>query len=246
MIALLVMTDGRRELFERTMKSAFANLTPWSEIGEVWVHDDSGDPAYQDWLALYTLQMFGSGFPQWHLVTQQRSGFAGAIRNAWSWLRKDSQADYVFHLEDDFLFNRPVPLPAMRAVLDACPNLVQLALRRQAWNDVERVAGGVVESRADQYAEREMYVQVDRSNLPHGVDYIQQHWLEHRLFFTTNPSLYRRSLIDEGWPDTPHSEGEFTQRILRDRPAWRFGFYGARNSGEWVHHIGEVRAGNGY
>ena len=70
-------------------------------------------------------------------------------------------------------------------------------------------------------------------------------WLEHRRFFTTNPSLYRRSLCWTGWPDTDHSEGAFTTQLLED-PELRFAYWGSRNSGEWCEHIGHERAGTGY
>src|SRR5690348_4719568 len=49
-IALLVMTDGRRHCLERTLASADAELR--GHISEVWVHDDSTDPDYRRWLEL--------------------------------------------------------------------------------------------------------------------------------------------------------------------------------------------------
>jgi hypothetical protein len=128
----------------------------------------------------------------------------------------------VFHLEDDFTFNRPVDLGAMAASSIENPNLVQLALRRQPWNDEERAAGGIVEQHPDDY---------DRPLRPHGHE-----WLEHRRFFTTNPSLYRRSLCALGWPDVEQSEGHFTHQLTRPRRALRV--LGPRHSGEWVTHIG--------
>jgi len=35
-------------------------------------------------------------------------------------------------------------------------------------------------------------------------------------------------------------------RIREDHPDWRFGFWGARDSGEWCRHIGHERVGTGY
>jgi hypothetical protein len=146
----------------------------------------------------------------------------------------------VFSTEDDFLFARPVDLSAMGAVLDANPHLVQLALRRQPWNAEERSAGGIVEQHPEAYTEHR--------------DSEGRAWLEHRLFMTTNPSLYRRSLCAMGWPDVPRSEGQLTAYLLRHgvtttgMPAERvrFGFWGARDSGEWCEHIGHERVGTGY
>jgi hypothetical protein len=119
----------------------------------------------------------------------------------------------------------------MALVLDHHPDLVQLALRRQPWNPEEQAAGGIVEQHPDDYTERE---------------WRGHRWLAHRRFFTTNPSLYRTDLIrTEEWPDVEHSEGMFTHQLLAD-PLVSFGFWGARDSGEWCTHIGHQRVGTGY
>ena len=225
MIALLVMTDSRRHCIEHTLDSACENLQPWALISELWIHDDSGDPEYQTWLRLR--------YRSFTVVsTAGRSGFGGAIRSAWATLRSSSKADYVFHLEDDFTFNHPIDLAAMMRLLDEQPHLAQVALRRQPWNDDERDAGGIVESHPCDYTDR--------------TDGLLLHWLEHRRFFTTNPSLYRRQLIvDHDWPDGSESEGHFSAQLFGD-PAARSAYWGARDSGEWVTHIGAERVGTGY
>jgi hypothetical protein len=161
---------------------------------------------------------------------EHRLGFAGAIQEGWRQVL-ETDARYVFHLEQDFTFNRPVDVAGMATVLQARPHLAQLALRRQPWNDAERAAGGIVEQHPDDY--------VERSLGPYR-------WLEHRRFFTTNPCLYRTWICRQGWPDGADSEGRFGIRLLETKPEARFGYWGARDSGEAVTHIGEHRAGNGY
>lgn len=223
MIALLVMTDGRDHIFQ-TIPSfeAFAS----GPISERWIHDDSGDPRHAEKLRRV--------FPGYTVVsTPGRSGFAGAIRSAWSTLRRESSADFVFHLEDDFTFARLVDLGAMAAALLHHPELVQVALRRQAWNAPELAAGGVVEVAPEDFE--------DVRDELHDLDY-----LAHRRFFTTNPSLYRRSLlVEHEWPAGAQSEGRFSAELFAD-PAARSAYWGSRDSGEWVHHDGSTRAGTGY
>jgi hypothetical protein len=108
-------------------------------------------------------------------------------------------------------------------------------LKRQAWNDAERSAGG--------------FMQIDPASYVQCAQYDGDQtlaWVEHRLFFTTNPSLYRRSLILEAdWPDSEQSEGMFTH-LLREDPDARFGYWGRRDDEPWVHHIGVERIGTGY
>jgi hypothetical protein len=221
-IALLVITDGRLDYLKRTVASVTAALH--GPVSERWMFDDTGDERHRSDLRVM--------FPTFiHINGGPRRGFGGAIQHAWTHLLERSEAGYVFHCEQDFTFNREIHLSEMVAVLDQNPQLAQLCLRRQPWNDEERAAGGIVESHPGDYAEM--------------VDHAHRHWLEHRRFFSTNPSLYRRSLMEQGWPNVEHSEGIFTHHLLSD-PDIRFGFWGSRDSGEWVTHIGNERVGVGY
>lgn len=222
MIALVVFTDGRASCISRTIPSALANLD--GPITRTLIYNDSEDPQYMDWLRT----TFGQQFQV--IGDRTRRGFGGAIRYVWS-LLADLPQPYIFHLEDDFTFNRPVDLFTMMDVLRNNRHLIQLALRRQPWNDDERMAGGIVEQHPDAYTE----VCDDHAC-----------WLEHRLFFTTNPSLYRTALTTIPWPDVKHSEGIFTHQLLDADPDARFAFWGRRSDGEWVTHLGAQRVGSGY
>lgn len=222
MIALLVVTNGRRDCISATIPSAEANLA--GPITQRVIFDDSGDDGYRDWLA--------EEFPEFLLLRHPAGpqGFGGAIRTAWQFLGA-TDARFVFHLEDDFTFERPVDLAAMASVLDACPRVVQVALRRQAWSAAEVAAGGVVEQHPDDYRDAVLGA--------HPV-------LLHRRFFTTNPSLYRRDLCQRGWPAGRHSEGRFALDLFTEDPERVAAFWGARTDAPWVHHIGHKRVGSGY
>lgn len=216
-IAVLVLTHGRRDTIEPTIASAVDNLK--GHIVERYIHDDSGDPDYRAWLT--------EQFPGHRIIGgPDRLGFGSAIRNSWAVLA-DRWPSYIFHLEDDFTFNRVVDLDAICRVMDCHPYLVQMALRRQAWNAEEIAAGGVIERFLDEFAER---------SDGHDV------WLEHRKWWTTNPSIYRRDLCRRPWPRGARSEGQFTHQLLCS-PKLRFGYWGGLSSGEAVTHIGTTRAG---
>lgn len=221
MIALLVMTDGRRDCIAQTIPSALYALH--GPITRQIIHDDSGDPEYRAWLH--------EQFPGFEIIGGKRSGFAGAYARAWQHLAAAVPEPWVFSTEDDFMFNRPVDLIDFINVLNQNPRLAQLALRRQAWGPEEEAVGGVVEKNPGAYVEM--------------VDHAHRRWLEHRLFWTTNPSLHRTLTCALGWPRKPQSEGLFTHRLLED-PDLRFGYWGARDSSTWVTHIGHQRAGSGY
>jgi hypothetical protein len=215
------MTDGRDTVHD-AIASARAKVCDVDEVvARKIIHDDSGNPEHRSALA--------DQYRDFDVIGGDRVGFGGAIARAWAHV-VGLPIDWVFHLEDDFVLNREVDLDDMALVLDGRPHLHQMALRRQPWNPEEAAAGGIVEQHPDDY--------VDHTD---GLN----HWLEHRRFFTTNPSLYRRSLCRRDWPTGPHSEGHFSIDLFRD-PAATCGFWGARNSGEWVTHIGHERVGTGY
>lgn len=231
-IALLVITDGRRDCITETIASAEANLV--GPITRRLIYDDSGDHTNRAWLRV--------NFPGYEIAYHPagRQGFGGAIRFAWQRLALGAER-FVFHLEDDFTFGRIVNLEAMAHVLDHRPHLAQVALRRQAWNDAERAAGGVVELTPDGFTETVLDGDA-ADGYPTGAHLA---WLEHRQFFTTNPSLYRRDLCGMGWPKGDQSEGRFTLDLFRN-PETRCAYWGRRDDGPWVEHIGRERVGVGY
>lgn len=151
-------------------------------------------------------------------------GFAGAIQAGWDGVL-ETGCEFVFHLESDFTFNRPVMLDAMRGALIANPHLVQMALLRQPWNEQEKAAGGIVAMHPGDY---------ERAG----------RWLEHRRNFTTNPSLYPRWVCERGWPQRSESEGHFGIDLIAGDESLRFAYWG--DGSEWVTHIGVARAGTGY
>lgn len=215
MISLLVFTNGRRECLRRTIESARAMLD--GPIGYRLMVDDACDPMFAAHL--------DETYPDFHRVHHAtRAGFAGAIQSGWN--HAPECFEWIFHLEDDFVFQRRVDLRAMIETLDPDPKLVQLALKRQPWNEIERERGTVYRDGFEQHEK------------PHP--HIRQ-----RAYFTTNPSLYHRRLTAKGWPQCPQSEGIFTHRLLADVDV-RFGYWGRLDDAPWVEHVGDQRVGTGY
>lgn len=221
MILLTVVTDGRDAVLARTIASLRADLA--GPITRRVMYDDTGDSDHRLYLA--------GLYPEFEVIQHPagRQGFGGAIRAMWSHIGVGPER-FVSGWEDDFTLNRPLDLRPMAAVLDARPHLAQLVLKRQPWNAEEHAAGGIIEQHPDDYTEASMGDAV---------------WTEHRRFWSTNPSLYRRSVLSRGWPDVEHSEGHFSIDLFSD-PDVRCAFWGAKADPPWVHHIGDVRAGVGY
>lgn len=227
---VLVFDDGRLDYLDRSLASFRENVH--GDRFRFLIHQD--EPT--------AVRATRDRYPDCEVIGgAKRSGFAGAIGRAWQAAAtpRFNDCDWVFHLEGDFTFNRQVNLQQLQLVLETRPHLVHMALRRQPWNPAEVEAGGVVELNPTAYEQH--------------TNAFGWSWLEHRLFFTTNPSLYRRDLVRSHWPTSPQSEGLFTIQLLEFGPPWggpagplRFGYWGHRDDPPWVEHIGAVRAGKGY
>lgn len=223
MITLLMMTDGRADCLTRTANSLRQHLR--GPLARGVIHTDGGDPDYDAWL--------DETFPDWTVVsTGTRSGFAGAYRSAWSFVRDHVTTPWVFSTEDDFLLTGDLHLADLINVMAGRPNLAQMALLRQPWNRTEQEAGGIIECHPDDYA--------DATDGVH-------HWLEHRRFFTTNPHLIAADFIRaHDWPTGEHSEGRFGVDLFATEPFTRAAFWGRRHDAPRVRHIGVERVGTGY
>lgn len=216
---LAVLSHGypQSDTAERCLDSFVEHVTPMPAMA-VYRHDGPGH-AY-----------LGVGMEQGSAIAatvtpREQLGFCGATRGLW----RDAityadlyEATHVFWLEHDFLFTRRVDLVDLALALDAAPTefpLAQMSLMRGAVNERERSSGVLAGGR-------------DRGG-----------WLEHRSYFTTNPSLMTAEFM-EGHP-FPEYASECEGRFGIDLVAAGFSF-GVWGDGEpWTEHIG-IRSGRGY
>lgn len=155
-------------------------------------------------------------------------GYTGSMQRMWKYLGRRAQGEYVFATEDDFVYPRPVDLRPMIAALQDEPHLAQIALLRDAFYQDERETGGILGW------PEPAFTRIGQNGTSR---------LEHRLFWTANPSIFSRSITATPWPTGKHSETLFGQALLKDERT-RFAFWGSGE--EWTKHIGAVRAGTGY
>jgi len=215
-VLVVFVSNGRTDCLPRAIESFGEHLA--GDIAARIVVDDSGDP---DWHALIRHR-----WPDIEVCpTKGGTGFGGAYRRVWAEIAARG-VPWAFVIEEDFVATRPVDLGAMQAVMDDRPNLVQMALRRQAWFPGELAVGGVIELNPDGYTDHDEH-------------------LEHREFVTTNPSLWRHEFVARHpWPKKPHSEAVFAREVFANPDAVS-GYWGARGDDPWVIHDGE-RTGSGY
>ena len=133
--------------------------------------------------------------------------------------------DYLFHCEEDWLFEQPVNLKAMAWVLDSKPHLAQMILRRgiEYGNPPEIAAGGWVEANPDVYTEHTLGFHT---------------YMEHREIFSLNPCLIPRRILELGW-DNDNERG-FTQTCLD--LGYSFGIWGPKVGDPHIIHTGQFRS----
>jgi hypothetical protein len=221
-IPLLLLTNGRRDCITKAMPSIREHLTGYTSLTIV---DDSGDPAYREWLAAE----FGVEVAP---VGEGPCGYWQAMRRVWL-LARESGADAFWFHEDDFVLNAPLNLLDLAVVLEKNDHLTQIAALRQPWFGNEHAHGGLIEALEAQGQKFE-----ERTDGVH-------HWIEHRACFTGNPSLIPARTFQQPWPDGAWSESRFGRQLFRDKAA-RGAYWGRRSDPPRVTHIGHERAGHDY
>jgi hypothetical protein len=221
-LTLVMITDGRRDAFEQTTLSA-QKFLDFYRFDNILVINDCLDPEYAIWLD----SMVGSfKILNIALGAGEKQGFSGAIQHAWKFLTDLSIDGYIFHLEEDFLFEDRVPLRDMVKILKHDPSLTQIALVRNPVVSHEINAGGLVELWKDSFTQKYM------GDVP---------YLVHNRWFTTNPCLYSADLMAYGWPDGPDSEAKFGDQFsqgVHGLPWMRFAYYGSFGDKPRCFHIG--------
>ena len=205
---LVVLTNGRPCL-RKTLESFAASVRPLP-AESVLVADGGEFEPFEPWGG-------------WRVeALRPARGFCGATAAGWRFASEPGP-EFVFWLEDDFLFERALDLRSLAEVLEANEHLTQMGLMRGPANDLEEAAGGCVALRPDLYEARDG-------------------WLESRTNHSTGCSLMRREFMAEHpWPEYENCEGRFSIDMLA--AGFTFGVWGMGEP--WVQHVG-VRAGSGY
>jgi hypothetical protein len=226
-VTLVVHTGGEPDTWEtrsgylkRALESLAANVS--GPVVQRVIYSDWGDSLRSELNEIARQHGFYVVGPDKHL------GYTGSMAAMWRYLNGRAQGTYVFAAEDDFTYDRPVDLVPMIRTLEDNDHLRQLALLRHAAYPREFEAGGVLQS---------LKTPTELVNgRPHP-------FVQHRDHWTANPSLFKRVLTDQSWPQGASSERQFGDKLLRDKHA-RFAYWG--DGQPWITHIGEVRAGVEY
>jgi hypothetical protein len=234
---LVVVTHGSSPHLARTLHAFSEWVTPRPAYGLLWVDGPDEDDAAAEaaMIARSSWKFTGSAVQR---------GFCATYTDAWDEAvitADDHECDFVFWLESDFLIRRAVNLAHLAALLDASPELAQVALMRNPVNEQEVAAGGLFESRPGEY-ELESFETEEVGST--RVRLRSHSWLRHRSYYTTNPNLMRRSFMaDHPWPERHAAQCEGLYTMDLRACGYDFAVWGSGDA--WVEHVG-VRTGFGY
>lgn len=222
-VSMTVLTDGRQEYIEKTLPTW---LAAYGKDLIVTIVDDSGNTGYRHWLI--------ETFPDCVVtaVGKDRCGYATAMRRVFEVVLYN-ESDYNLHVEDDFILHKPPVLQDVVSVLDAYPNVSQMAFMRQPWYKNEIEHGGVVE--AIEAEGTTGFIQKYSNGKP---------WVRHSAFWTANPSVFPRWVAEREWPDAPWCEMNFSKALREEKKV--SGIWGHRDNWVCVEHIGRERNGTEY
>jgi len=212
-IALVVITDGRKDYLTQTMRSIEQELH--GEIANRFIIDDSGDEAYHGWL----VEAFG---PRYIIIHHaERRGLAAAVRTAWT-MALAGGADYIWHAEDDMVLTQPISVEEIAQLLDEHPGLAQMSLKRQPVNAEEIKAGGFMQRNPEAWHQRDGYV-------------------AHRTLFTFNPCLIPRRVAELAMRERSDGlEAGITDTLLAHD--YTFAVLGMIDDEPLIQHVGEHRS----
>lgn len=161
-------------------------------------------------------------------VIEDRShqlGMSGAVEAAWSWATGE-MVDYLFHIEEDFVFRQDFSLRAMLLALGWGRNLAQMVLKRQPWSPEEQATGNMLS----------IFGHIEQQDM-HTDALGTVRWVAHTHIFSLNPCLIPFDVFSQGY--YAGNEAEATQELLRR--SYRFGMFGGFDDDPIVEHVGHLR-----
>jgi len=221
------MSAGRYEYLDATLKSIRERLNTDNINPYYIIHEDM---TYE--FNEHTLNKIKEKYKIDKLITTTHNlGAGGSIFNAWNNI--DINYDYIWHHENDFIFNKDIKLKNIIKLLESSPvYLNQMALLRQPVSSSEFSAGSIYNLKCYKFEEQTWIMDEDNVSC-----------IIHKNFWTANPSLYRKELTTEQY--IPASNEVIISSVLKTKyPDRYFGYYGKLTDPPIVTHIGSYSIGN--
>lgn len=218
-VVVAVINDGRDQYLEATLKS-FKAKVHFDEPPHIQIFCD-GDAGIA--LRAHSVALAcGVDAGVTSLSDDGKAiGVYAMVYRAWRHLQAECpDCRFIYHQENDFIYNEDVSVPELAAILEENPLACQVVLKRQPWSKGEKARGNIY----------------DRAYCDEVVTVEGQRFVRQARWFSFNPCLYRKS-------DMLLHDGAMTEKQLMSdfRAAHRYSLYlGGWDDPPVVHHIGEM------
>lgn len=225
-VTLLIFTTSRYDYLIPTLESMYEQVD-FSDV-DVYTMLIDDNPVDRDIGILMDLKN-KYGIDE-IMLNEKNLGYSLSWKRAWASLPFDT--DYVWHQEDDFIYNKKVNVFNMIRTLMTCPTtLTQLVLKRQVWfetNDfITKIESGKV-------GREVCFGSTDDKD----VDCVTIH----QYYFNANPCVYPYWVTQEEYSHNPQ-ESVIASDLRKKYPDRYSAFYGEAKGEAYVKHIGEYTIG---
>jgi len=214
-INIVIISSGRYNYLDQTLSSMFSMVNFCDHDIDIILHEDRtikyNENSGKQITEKYNIKN--------HIVTDNNLGPIPAVKNAWLNLK---ECDYVWHQEEDFIYNKNINIDDFIKVIESTDVKVsQLLVERDNHNAPLKKLLGFID------------INIDGINVcKHPSN-----------FFSTNPHLIKKSEIDNIINcDILTSEYEIAMHFLNK--GYVSCYYGTTNETNYVTHIGVERIGN--
>lgn len=227
LLALLTM-KGRESEVEHTLETFERYVTPMPTALHCHVDGATSLP-----------RLLYGGMPWEGDVDPEPVGFCRSAHVVWEAALTHTDCDWVFWIEDDCEFVRPVNLGLLTHVMEAIPEVVQMALPGGGGDEIyrhnpERMATMMGDDGSTRPLADDECSECDEAP-----------WFSHTGHWET-PCMFRRDLAEEfELPEGPRCERKLGFTLRAGIPGALFGVWGG--GAVWVRHEGDrLPAGTGY
>jgi len=163
------------------------------------------------------------------ILHEENMGYSKSWKEGWDNVPNDS--DYIFHQEDDFIFNKKININELLDIFKVMDNkLYQIVLKRQVWfekNDlIYKIENNIIESKE---------IEVNVNNKNHTL-IINNH------LFNSNPCIYPYFITKIKFDNTIH-EHTIIENIKKIYPNMNGCIYGKKKAPPIITHIGDYTQG---
>ena len=224
-ITVLFFSTNRLEFLIPTIKSFYKNV----DFGENEVYSILID----DYPKERNNEIFSSIKRNYKIdkliLHEENMGYSKSWKEGWDNVPNDS--DYIFHQEDDFIFNKKININELLDIFKVMDNkLYQIVLKRQVWfekNDlIYKIENDIIES-------KEIEINVNNKNHTLTIN---------NFLFNSNPCIYPYFITKIKFDNTIH-EHTIIENIKKLYPNMNGCIYGKKKDPPIITHIGDYTQG---